>query len=300
MWRHEALDFTPWLLQNADVLSDLLGMDLVLESAEHRVGGFSLDLIGRDETTGQVVIVENQLEESNHSHLGQILTYAAGTDPTTIVWVATEFRPEHRAALDWLNERTGEGTRFFGVEIEVVRIGDSPPAPAFRLVAQPNDWGKQVKAAAQSAGMSERAQLYWDFWTRFSERLRAKHPTWTRGTATKSSWFGMSAGTANVNWIFAFTSKGLGVQLEFVNPDPAVNTARFEALHARRQEMEGAFGAPLTWEPMEGYKATKVSTYDDVADVAQVNRWDEWIDWFVVTGERMRGALAAAGGVPLT
>lgn len=299
VWHHESLDFTPWLLQNADVLSDLLGMDLVLETAEHPVGGFSLDLIGRDETTGQVVIVENQLEESDHTHLGQILTYAAGTDPTTIVWVATGFRPEHRAALDWLNERTGEGTRFFGVEIEVVRIGDSPPAPAFKLVAQPNDWGKQIKAAAQSMGMSERPQLYWDFWTKFSERLRAKHPTWTRGTSTKSSWFGMSAGTANVNWIFTFNSKGLGVQLEFVNPDPAVNTARFEALHSRRQEMEVAFGAPLTWEPMEGYKATRVSTYADVADVAQVERWDQWIDWFVATGERMRAALAAAGGVPL-
>src|SRR4051812_44022072 len=102
VWPHEALSFTPWLLNNVDVLSDLLGMELSLDVAEHPVGDFSLDLMGRDVTTGKVVIVENQLEGSDHGHLGQILTYAAGTDPTTIVWVAASFRPEHRAAIDWL------------------------------------------------------------------------------------------------------------------------------------------------------------------------------------------------------
>ncbi|MGH3563520.1 MAG: hypothetical protein ACRDTN_17470 [Mycobacterium sp.] len=116
VWVHEAHDFTPWLLQNVDVLSDLLGMDLVLDVAEQPVGEFSLDLMGRDLSNGSVVIVENQLEQSDHGHLGQILTYAAGTDPTTIVWINTGFRAEHRAALDWLNEHTDPRTRFFGVE----------------------------------------------------------------------------------------------------------------------------------------------------------------------------------------
>src|SRR3954447_4169474 len=110
VWAHEAHNFTPWLLANADVLSDLLGMDLELEVAEHPVGNFSLDLMGRDTATGQRVIVENQLEVTDHTHLGQILTYAGGTDPTTIVWVAPTFRAEHRAALDWLNQRTDENT----------------------------------------------------------------------------------------------------------------------------------------------------------------------------------------------
>jgi hypothetical protein len=109
----------------------------------------------------------------------------------------------------------------------------------------------------------------------------------------------MSAGVTFVNWVFTFNSKGLGVQLEFVSPDPAVNAARFEALLARRAEMEAEFGAPLTWEPMDGYKGTRVSTYDEVADVAQVDRWDEWIDWLIATCEQMRAALDAAGGVPL-
>ena len=127
VWTHEAHQFTPWLLQNVDVLSDLLEMELVLDVAENPVGGFSLDLLGRDLSDDSVVIVENQLEQSEHLHLGQILTYAAGTNPKTIVWITTGFRPEHRAALDWLNEHTDPDTRFFGVEIEVVQIGDSPP-----------------------------------------------------------------------------------------------------------------------------------------------------------------------------
>jgi hypothetical protein len=147
VWAHEAHHFTPWLLANADTLSQVLGMDLDIETAEHPVGGFSLDLIGRDRSTGELVIIENQLEISDHSHLGQILTYAGGTNPTNVIWVATDFRQEHRAALEWLNERTDERTRFFAVTVSVVRIGDSAPAPLFEVVVRPNDWGKQVKAA---------------------------------------------------------------------------------------------------------------------------------------------------------
>jgi alkylated DNA nucleotide flippase Atl1 len=153
VWRHEALDFTPWLLDNADVLSEVIGLDLELDTAEHAVGDFSLDLIGRDRISGDLVIVENQLEQSDHTHLGQIMTYAGGTDAAHIVWVAPSFRPEHRRALEWLNERTDETTRFFAVEVKAVRIGDSPYAPLLSLAVQPNDWGKQVRTkAVQQSG----------------------------------------------------------------------------------------------------------------------------------------------------
>lgn len=152
VWAHEALGLTPWLLANADVLSSALGMDLDLEAAEHPVGGFSLDLIGRDRASGERVIIENQLETSDHTHLGQILTYAGGTDPATIVWVAPSFRDEHRSALEWLNQRTNAQTRFFAVQLQVVRIGDSDPAPLLSLVVQPNDWGKTVRSTTTAKG----------------------------------------------------------------------------------------------------------------------------------------------------
>jgi hypothetical protein len=303
VWPHEAHDFTPWLLENVDVLSDLLGMGhLILEEAEHAVGGFSLDLIGKDESNGEVVIVENQLEASDHLHLGQILTYAAGTDPTTIVWVATGFRPEHREAIAWLNDRTDERTRFFAVQIEVIRIGDSQPAPAFKLVEQPNDWAKQVKAATAnpSGEVSERERLYLEFWERYRLRVLIEHPTWTRASlSTKSSWFGMSAGVAGVNWISTFSQAGLGVQLVFEHPERDLNVARFETLAANKATVEDAFGGPLAWETREGLKSTRVAAYTEVADVALIDRWDAWIDWLISTGELMRTALSAGGGVPL-
>jgi hypothetical protein len=303
VWPHEAHDFTPWMLANVDVLADLLGMDqLVLEAAEHPVGGFSLDLIGKDEATNEVVIVENQLEISDHLHLGQILTYAAGTDPTTIVWVATGFRDEHRQAVAWLNDRTDEDTRFFAVQIEVIRIGDSEPAPAFKLVAQPNDWAKVVKAATTNAPgtVSDRESLYLQFWEKFRLRVLAEHPTWTRAAlSTKASWFQMSAGISGANWIFTFSTLGLGVGLTFEDRDPILNQARFDALAQKKDPIEQTYGCPLTWEPREGLKSTRLAAYTDVADVADQSSWDAWLDWLISTSVKMRTALQVAGGVPL-
>ncbi|KRD41302.1 hypothetical protein ASE38_16955 [Cellulomonas sp. Root930] len=159
VWPHEAHALTPWLLANADVLADVLGMDLELSAAEHPVGQFSLDLVGVVRGTDEVVIVENQLEPSDHTHLGQILTYAGGTDASHIVWVAPRFRDEHRAALEWLNARTDTQTRFFAVQIDAVRIGTSLPAPLMELVVRPNDWEKTVKASTAPARTRKWARL---------------------------------------------------------------------------------------------------------------------------------------------
>lgn len=299
VWPHEALDFTPWLLQNVDVLSDLLGMELTLEAAEHPVGGFSLDLIGRDVTDGSVVIVENQLEQSDHTHLGQIITYAAGTSPTTIVWVADSFRPEHRAAIDWLNERTDEHTRFFGVQLQVVRIGNSEPAPNFQLIARPNDWEKVVRTSTTSSrgAVSERQSAYWDFWERFRNRILLEHPNWTRSTkSTTSSWFGMSAGVPNVNWLAYFVGRRISVQVEFVDPDPSLNLVRLETLQVYRETIEATFGDSLSWEPRQGQKGARLAYYGEPADILDRDNWDSWIDWYISTLDKMRAAVDAAGG----
>ena len=296
IWPHEAADFTPWLLENVDVLGDLLGMELVLEAAEHAVGNFSLDLIGRDEATGGTVIVENQLETSDHTHLGQILTYAAGTDPTTVVWVAAKFREEHRAALDWLNSRTDEATRFFGVEIGVVRIGDSAPAPSFRLVVQPNDWEKSVRASAAQPELSAQQLLYTRFWTMWMLRLAAEHPTWSQfETAPRSSWFPMPAGMAGANFYAYFTKKGLTSELEFESRDAQLNTTRFEALHRSREQVEREYGGPLSWEPMERHKMTRVADYLVGADVSDESSWTAYAEWLIDRQLRLRAALDIVG-----
>lgn len=301
VWPREAHDFTPWLLSNVDVLSDLLGMDLVLDVAEHPVGGFSLDLKGYDEATNQTVIVENQLETSDHTHLGQILTYAAGTDPTTIVWVTTGFRPEHRAAIDWLNERTNEGTRFFAVEIGVVRIGDSAPAPAFKLVAQPNDWEKQVKSARTvGAGeVTERGRLYWDFWEQVRNRIQTAHPGWSRArTSTKASWYSMSLGTTGCVMEMSFTRIGLCAQIVFDASEADLNTTRFRTIRARQGDFEEALGWAPLWDEMPGRKSARITVKSDFPDVTDVESWPQMIDWLVEAQSRLREALDAVGGIP--
>ncbi len=298
VWPHEALNFTPWLLDNVDVLSDLLGMDLVLERAEHPVGGFSLDLIGHDEATGQAVIVENQLEMSDHTHLGQILTYAAGTNPTTIVWIATGFRSEHRAAIDWLNERTDENTRFFGVEIQVVRIGGSLPAPAFKLVVQPNDWGKQVKASTASNESSELRRQYWDFWERFLARVQTNHSTWTRArSSTTSSWCDVSLGPGAV-LTSTFTRRGLSAWIYFRGTSGAVNLRRFLALQQTRDQFEAALGRPAVWDQMDGRKAARIGIESDFGTVEEADQWPQMIDWLVNAHLQLRAGLKAVGGMP--
>ena len=300
VWPHEARDFTPWLLDNADVLGDLLGMELTLESAEHAVGAFSLDLIGIDVTTGKRVIVENQLETSDHGHLGQLLTYAAGTDPTTVVWICTNLQEEHRAALDWLNERTGEATRFFGVEIDVVRIGASAPAPNFQLVVEPNDWEKTARARAASASSDPKGSAYVSFWTAWIDLLRRERPTWSRAhRPPKGSWFSMGAGVTGVSWTTSFVKRGLAVELYFEDPDPTVNDERLAVLQRRWPALREAYGdGDLELQEMAGRKATRVATYLPDADVRDETQWRRYLEWALGCHVRLRAAVEQTGGVP--
>jgi hypothetical protein len=299
VWPHEARDFTRWLLENVDVLSDLLGMDLVLDVAEHPVGDFSLDLKGYDVTNGGVVIVENQLERSNHTHLGQIITYAAGTDPTTIVWVTTEFRPEHRAAIDWLNQRTDENTRMFGVVIRVVKIGNSQAAPNFELVAQPNDWEKRVKKANSSTPgeVSATVRQYRQFWETVLEQVRLKHANWTRATTTAQSWCNTPVGLSGMTLSMAWVSSSLIAQLYFESSDADLNQARFDWLHERRDIFEAALGHSATWDDMAGRKAARIVVTSPFDDISDSKLWPEMTTWLIEQQSRLRRALAAVGGV---
>lgn len=288
VWKHEAHDFTLWLLENADVLGEALGMDLELTEAERRVGGFALDLIGTDLATNTVVIVENQLEQTDHSHLGQLLTYAGGTDPSTIVWCAPGFREEHRAALDWLNEHTDEDTRFFGVEIAAVRIDESRPAPLFRVVAKPNDWTKQLHTERAAVTMSPKSLAYQDFWSELLTRIRAEHPTWTRSTAASSqSWITLPYGTSNIWYGMAFTLNGPRVELYFGGPDAESNLAEFERFVAHRDLLDEQLGTSVVYDPLPGKKACRIHIDRLAGDVLSDDR-DELQEWFVATMARFR------------
>lgn len=295
LWQHEAHDFTPWLLANADRLSEALGIDLEFEATEHQVGGYSLDLVGRDLTNDAVLIVENQLATTDHSHLGQVLTYAAGTGASTIVWIATAFREEHRQALDWLNESTGDKTHFFGIELQVVKIGDSPNAPLFNVVVQPNDWQKQVRTATQTGAVSEKGALYVQFWTQFLEQVREKHPEWTRArTRGPHNWLVMSAPIKGCGFSSSFSQGDrLRHELYIDTGDGDRNLELFEYLRDRKDQIETAYGRALSWEELPTRRACRIADYKEGASVMDKDRYDEFIEWFLDAGTRLRAALGA-------
>jgi hypothetical protein len=284
---------TPWLLENADVLSDTLGIDLEFSASEHPVGDFSLDLVGRDLTNDAVLIVENQLEATDHDHLGKLLTYTAGTGASTIVWIATSFREEHRQALDWLNENTGEDARFFGIVMQVVEIEGSPRAPLLKLVAEPNDWQKQVRAATHSGRLEGKAAYYVEFWGKFLEAVRVRHPDWTRATRPNhQNWFSMAAPIAGAAFSSKFAQRGrLCHELYIDSGDGERNLAIFRTLLGQRSTLEAAYEGPLEFDEIPGRRACRVAEFTD-GEVADTARHDDFIAWFIDAGERLRRAVA--------
>jgi hypothetical protein len=278
VWSNEATSFTPWLLQNEDVLSDLLGIDITLERREESVGRFSLDLIGRNNGDGSIVIVENQLEGTDHSHLGQLLTYAGGLDAQTIIWVASDFRDEHRAALDWLNRVTGESTHFFGVVVRAVKIGDSVAAPELSLVVEPNEFGKTVKARTESRWMEERGSKYQEFWSQLMGRLQDDFPEFKSRKAPTRQYIGLPTGYSACHRGVAFSRSKLKVELYLGASEGELNSARLEALYERKTEIEALFGHPLSWEELDGRKATRVAFYRD-ASILDEGEWEDYFSW---------------------
>jgi hypothetical protein len=298
VWVHEERDFTPWLLRHAAELGEALGIDLELDAAERPVGPFELDLIGTDLTNGRVLIVENQLERTDHRHLGQLVTYAAGTDAATIVWIATRFEEQHRQAIDWLNERTDEETRFFGVELEALRIGDSQPAPHFKLAATPNDWQKVARTAARttrSTPTGKRA-AYAEFWSKAIARIAVERPGWTQRrelVGNAESWLGFPSSIPGARLHMSFVGRParLRHELYFQGGSPEENQAAYDAILARRDELVAAYGAELTFGTL-GVTA-RIAADGPEADVTDTQRHDDYIDWFVDSGDHWRRAIAA-------
>ena len=290
IWKREDTDFTPWLLENSKELEKALGIEVELTNAEHPVGAYSLDIIGKDRSNGVTLIVENQLESSDHTHLGQLLTYAAGTQASTVVWITTQFRDEHRQALTWLNEHTDESTYFFGIELEVVKIGNSDPAPLLKVIAQPNDWGKAVKASA-SGQQGTWAEMYRTFWTKYLDKLRQKHPKWTRATPVNGSYIWMSAGQKGIGYVSVFSSGGI-IRQELLIELPTTNESRaiFNLLKFDKERIERDFGEALEWDSVEGRKLCRISTIRH-GDITKEDEYDEYIQFFLDAGERLRRSI---------
>ncbi len=292
VWVGEATDFTPWLAENLDVLADELGMDMTLVSTEVLVGDFRLD-IQASTSDGRTVIIENQLERTDHGHLGQLLIYASGLEATTVVWVAAIFRDEYRRALDWLNERTDAAVNFFGVEVSVVQIGDGPRAPVFEVVARPNDWQKSVKAST-SVGHSAIAPINLprqEFFVEVLKEVSAERPAVRVPTKGNASWLGYAAGPFG-NWDLSVTQdKRLRVEVYLDTGDHDINKALFDELASEARVWEEKAETPLEWERMDGRRACRIAAYHDAVDFSDPTDRELARQWAVKSAIGMYDAL---------
>ncbi len=278
IWPNEARDFTPWLVENLPLLGQTLGMDLELVSREAAVGAFSLDVLARDLGANRVVVIENQLEVTNHDHLGKLLTYAAGHDAGAMVWIARELREEHRQALDWLNQHTDENIDFYGVVVEALQIDDSKPACSFKLVAFPNEWTKEAKGPG--GGVSPRREAYRAFFQQLLDDLREKHKFTGARVAQPQSWYAFSSGTTGFVYSFSFTGQAeVRAELYIDRGDAGENKGAFDALQQKREAIEREFGEPLQWERLDEKRASRVAIYrkgsiDDEPQVLEdIRKW---------------------------
>lgn len=259
VWLNEAHDFTPWLAQNLDLLGAALGIDLELVRMESSVGSYSCDIEALESGTGRRVVIENQLEQTDHGHLGQLLTYAAGLDAAVVIWISTKVRDEHREAIDFLNRHTREGLDFFAIALELVRIGDSQPAVVFRLAASPNAWAKSA-AAPGSMQTSEKMNAYQSFFQPLMDELRETHYFTNAKAAQPQSWYAFSSGTTGVTYGVTFTNKSeLRVEFYIDVGSAARNKAIFDHYNGIRSEIEIAAGNELKWDRLDGKKASRIS-----------------------------------------
>lgn len=284
VWLSEAGDFTPWLAENLDVLAEELGMSLTLVAIEVPVGDFRLDVQAQT-PDGRVVVIENQLERTDHGHLGQLLSYASGLEAAAVVWIAPSFREDHRRTLDWLNERTDAGVDFFGVEVGVVQVGDSGPrAPVFDVVARPNGWQKDVKggggrsgsAASGSGGLNDDRQA---FFVDVLEGVVAARPAIRLPARGAQNWISFASGPWGY-WAMSFALGGrLRVEAYIDSNDGSINSALFDELHASADDWEARVGRALEWERLDDKRASRIALYEHDVDLADPVRREVLRQW---------------------
>lgn len=279
-WKHEANDFTPWLADadNLNALADALGLSELLQVAiEHWVGDFKLDILctdGEDQ-----VIIENQLDKTDHTHLGQIIAYAAGVGAKKVIWVAESFRPEHVAALEFLNENTTDELSFFAVEVELWRIGDSPLAPKFEVVVRPNDWVKAGREQARAATTtSPTKQLQQKFWMALIERLAVKAPHIRPQKPRPQHWLNNSIGRSGFGLNITANTRDERLGVELWMPGMMAKQ-HFANLSARKKEIEDALGFELDWQELPDAVACRIASWYPQASIEDETRWDEYLNW---------------------
>ena len=309
VWPDEAQDFTPWLAEeeNLDILGETLGIELEFEAQEKDVGDFRADILCRDTLNNSRVLIENQLERTDHSHLGQILTYAAGLEIHTVIWIAKEFREEHRAALDRLNEVTTENFQCFGIEVKVWQIGDSARAPQFDVVSKPNDWNRTVSRDTERVmreDLSETQQRQMRYWTGLHEYIAEKGSSVSFPSPRPSRYLDLSIGRTNFGLMIwqTPTRSEIGIWLNISGEN---REAYFRLLEEEQADIHTEMGKELQWIELSGKQRNRICLHKEDTDPRDENDWPHQYEWFTVKlelfdkvfRERIRG-LDAADWIP--
>ncbi len=303
MWPHESSDFTPWLAANIDELGLAIGMELELIEREASVGDFSLDLLAKDLGSTKTVIIENQLTQTDHDHLGKLLTYAAGFSASIVIWISEAIREEHRQALDWLNQRTDSDTLFFGVVVEVIKIDESKPAFNFKIAASPNEWQKSKASRTPRASISTKGEKYRNYFQLLIDELREKHHFTGAKAGQPQNWYSFSSGISGITYGANFSQGGKARTEVYIDlGDQDKNKQVFDLLQQQATLIENELGHNVAWERLNDKRASRLALYingnidDSDAELETVKNWhiDKLLKLKKHLGSRLKEAVKSA------
>jgi hypothetical protein len=256
VWENEERDFTRWLTENIDLLASELGIEIEDARAEEAVGDFSADIVAREMNTGETVVIENQYNRTNHDHLGKLLTYSSGKNAGFTMWLAEEFRPEHRSVLEWLNETGPKGAKFFAIKPRVVSIERADERGfEFEVVVEPNEWEREVSTES----LSDLERSYRQFFAEMVEAYSQRRPTWYKLKPGPRNYLTFSAGIGGVRfgWVF-HQGPEFSVELYISTSDKERNEEIYEALKRDRTEIERNLGVELAWGRLPEKQASRI------------------------------------------
>ena len=289
VWPHEALDFTKWLAEdeNIAILSDAIGIDIAVSDTESTVGDFRLDIFATEAGTNRKIIIENQLEDTNHDHLGKIITYASGKSAEIIIWVVKRAREEHRAAIEWLNNHTDEQIGFFLCEIKLYQIGDSEPAVKFEVIEKPNDWTKKIK---ENTASSPTEQFRYEYWMAFnsyafSKAIYAKN--FRQRKASTDHWMDLSIGSSACHIAVSQIQKRNSISIEiYINEDKQL----FRAFYEKKNDIENEMGMRLDWRELPNRKASRIIV-EKPMELENRDKWSEQFEWIIDVTLKMKNTF---------
>ncbi len=272
IWKHDAYDFTSWLQDNIDVLNDALGLSLSNPEREQSAGSFNVDLVAEDEN-GNPVIIENQLEKSDHNHLGKLITYLTAIGAKTAVWIVADPRPEHVGAISWLNESSS--ANFYLFKVEGIKIGDSEPAPLLTLIVGPSEESREV--GEKKKEMAERYSIRYKFWTELLEKAKEKTKLHANISPGRDSWVSAGAGKSGLAYNYSITKHENRVELyiDRGKDSESENKNIFDELVEHKDEIENIFGEQLKWERLDNKRACRISKNFENGGYRDEDKWPD-------------------------